>query len=84
MLTQSSYTDNEKQSIRADIRKNNLSDDQVQQIYFAPKDYTEAMRKLTFNGDETGASLLKEISGLSVQFQEIPKAKILQNYIVKL
>lgn len=84
LITRSSYTEQEKQQIRADIKKNNLSEEQAQQIYFAPKSYGEAVQQLTFDGKETGQDLIKEIGVMASMFPEQWKAKVLQNYIGKL
>jgi hypothetical protein len=53
IITRSSYTEQEKQQIRADIKKNNLSETDAQSIYFAPKNYGEAVQQLSFSGKET-------------------------------
>lgn len=84
MITRSSYTEQEKQQIRADIKKNNLSDEEAQSIYFAPKNYAEAVTQLTLTGKETWQDLIKEIGIMASMFPEQGKWKVVQTYIAKL
>lgn len=84
MITRSSYTEQEKQQIRADIKKNNLTPEEAQSIYFAPKNYGEAVQQLTFTGKETWQDLIKEVGLMASMFPEQWKAKVLQTYISKL
>lgn len=84
MITRSSYTEQEKQQIRADIKKNNLSEADAQAIYFAPKNYGEAVQQLSFSGKETWPELIKEVGLMASMFPEAGKAKVVANYITKM
>lgn len=84
LLAGSSYTAEEKNRIRGDVQKNNLGLDEVRSIYFAPKNYGDAVRQLSFDGKEDGPTLAREMGLMSSMFPEEGQANIMQTYIRKL